>query len=87
METKKEKKYGVFVNIHPSGKNKRVTIHKLPCFHYKQHLKRGKASNIYTFHKDCSTFEAAISKASEWSLNWHAELKICKGCRWNWNLS
>lgn len=29
MTYKVEKQYGVFVNIHPSGKNKRVTLHKL----------------------------------------------------------
>jgi len=78
--------YGVFLNIHPSGSDKRVTIHKLPCLHYKQHFRRGRSSEMYTFHKDCLTFDEAIKRASEWSLDWHAQIRICKGCRKNWNL-
>jgi hypothetical protein len=78
--------YGIFLNIHPSGSDKRVTIHKLPCLHYKQHLKRGSAAGMYTFHKDSLTFEDAIKRASEWALEWHAPIKVCKGCLKNWNL-
>lgn len=79
-------KYGVFMNIHPSATQKRVTLHKLPCRHYKQHLRKGRASDIYTFHKDCETFQATITRASEWALEWHASIKICKGCLRNWDL-
>ena len=80
-------KYGVFLNIHPSETDKRVTLHKLPCGYYKQHLRRGRATNMYTFHKDCRNFEDTIRRATEWSLEWHAPIKICKGCRKNWNLA
>jgi len=80
--------YGVFLNIHPSGTQKRVTLHKLPCHHYKQHLSKGtaKVKGMYTFHKNCKTFQEAIERASEWALEWHAPIKICKGCLKNWNL-
>lgn len=76
--------YGVFLNIHPSGKDKRVMLHKLPCNHYKQHLNKGKAKGTYTFHKDCRTFNEAIERASQWVLGWHAPIKVCKGCLGNW---
>ncbi|UCB56479.1 MAG: hypothetical protein JSV30_04525 [Candidatus Omnitrophota bacterium] len=80
--------YGVFRNIHPSETGKRVTLHKLPCHHYKQHLKKGtaKAKGMYTFHKDCRTFQEAVERASLESLEWHAPIKVCKGCLKNWNL-
>jgi hypothetical protein len=75
--------YGVYLNIHPSETQKGVTIHKLPCSSYKQH--HGGAG-MYTFHKNCGTFDEAIRRASEWALNWHAPIKICRRCRHNWQL-
>lgn len=73
--------YGVFLNIHPGGKAKRVTLHGLPCSHYKQH-KKGKlgAKDTYTFHKDCSTFREAMERCSLWALEWHAPIKPCADC-------
>jgi hypothetical protein len=84
--SRKTIEYGVFLNIHPSGYDKRVMIHKLPCTHYKQHLKKGRATGMYTFHKDCLTFDEVIKRTSEWALDWHAPIKICKSCRKNWKL-
>ena len=78
--------YGVFLNIHPSGKDKRITIHKMPCRHYKQHRRTGNADDVYTFHKNCATFDDAVRRASEWALDWHAQIKVCKDCRRNWGL-
>ncbi len=76
--------YGVFLCIHPSVKIKRVTIHKLPCSSYKQQRRTYKA--VYTFRKDCDTFNEAVQRATKWSLEWHAPIKICSRCRRNWNL-
>ena|GEM_PF-6612790 len=81
-----EVQYGVFLNIHPNTIQKRVTLHKMPCRHYKQHLRKGTAKGMFTFHKDCKTFQDAIKRGSEWALEWHAPIKICKGCFRNWNL-
>lgn len=80
------KPYGVFLNIHPSETGKRVMIHKLPCRHYKQHLRKGKASGVYTFHKDCKTFQEVVRRVSLWSLEWHAPIQVCKDCLANWQL-
>lgn len=84
----KKVEYGVFLNIHPGAKQKRVTLHKMPCRHYKQHLRKGTArvKGMFTFHKDCKTFQEAIERCSKWALEWQAPIKICKGCFRNWNL-
>ena len=70
--------YGVFLNIHPGVKEKRVTVHALPCSHYKQH--RLTSRGTYTFHKNCTTFRQAVDRASEWALEWHAPIKVCSDC-------
>jgi hypothetical protein len=76
--------YGVTLNIHPGRTVKRVVIHKLPCPYYGQ--KRQSRSGVYAFRKYCETFDEAVQRASEWSLEWHAPIKICSRCRGNWNL-
>lgn len=78
--------YGVYLNIHPSETNKGVTLHRLPCGHYKQHARHGKSKGMYTFNKNCKTFIEAIERATSISLEWHAPIKICKVCLKNWNL-
>ena len=78
--------YGVFLNTHPSGTQKGVTLHRLPCSHYKQHKRKGRGAGKYTFHKNSKTFDEAITRASEWALGWHAPIKVCKSCRPQWNL-
>lgn len=84
---KQNARYGVFLNIHPSAVDKRVTLHVLPCAHYKQHKRKIKGAGKYTFHKNCKTFNEAITRASEWALEWHAPIKLCKGCYRQWSLS
>ena len=46
--------YGAFLNIHPSATQKRITLHKLACQYYKQHLRKGtaKAKGMYTGERD-----------------------------------
>ena len=83
--------YGVFRSIYPNENNKKVTIHKLPChnyYRYKQPSKKGtvKTKGMYTFHRDCKTFQEAIERASAESLEWHAPIKVCKACMSNWGL-
>ena len=70
--------YGLFLCIHPA--QKKLTLHKLPCMHYKAHLKQGNAKGMYTFHKNCRNIQKLIEKASEWSLEWHAPIMPCKDC-------
>jgi len=79
-----KRNYGVFLNIHPSATDKRVVIHKLPCSHYGQQKQRRKGA--YTFRKYCETFDDAVKRASDWSTEWNAPIKVCSHCRGNWNL-
>lgn len=69
--------YGVYLNIHPSVNNKYVMIHQIKCPSYKQH-KGGK--QIYSFNKNAGNLRAAIETASEFSLEWHAPIFLCKKC-------
>jgi hypothetical protein len=69
--------YGVFLNIHPAATGKGVTIHAMPCAHFKQNPKR---KGVYTFHKKCSSLDEAVGRASGWALEWHAPIKLCAHC-------
>ena len=80
------KEYGVFLNIYPAQTGKRVIIHRLPCKYCRQHGRSLGRKEVYTFHKDCRTFTEAIKKASDWALDWHAPIKLCKDCLVNWQL-
>lgn len=69
--------YGIYLNIHPSVNNKYIMIHQRNCPHYKQH-KGGK--QIYSFNKNAKTLREAIEMGSEYSLEWHAPMFLCKKC-------
>ncbi len=71
-------KYGVHLSIPPAGVGKRVTIHRLPCYHYKQHKQTSKG--MYSFDKNCADLRSAIEKASEFALFWNASISVCKDC-------
>jgi hypothetical protein len=72
------KKYGVHLNIHPAATQKRVTIHRLPCSHYKQHS--GTSKGTYTFNKDCEDLSTAIDRASLYAREWNTPIRTCKTC-------
>jgi hypothetical protein len=69
--------YGIYLNIHPSPKSKYVMIHKATCATYKQF---GGGQQIYSFNKNAKSLREAIETASEYSLEWHAPMRICKIC-------
>ena len=74
--------YGVTLNIHPTVK--KVVIHKLPCSYYRP--RRQNRRGVYAFGKYCGTFDEAMQRVSEWTLEWNAPISICAHCRGNWNL-
>lgn len=69
--------YGIYLNIHPSVNYKYVMIHQRNCSSYKQH---GGGKQIYSFNKNAKTLREAIETASEYSLEWHAPISLCKKC-------
>ena len=71
------RRYGVFLSIRPSTTGKRVTIHCLPCGHFKQNPNRKGDSR---FHKEYGAIYDAVDRASRWSLEWHARIKRCAHC-------
>lgn len=72
--------YGVTLNIHPAGPpTKRIVIHRFNCSDY-QKAKQGPSPGIYTFHKDAMTLRKALKWAVTQSLEWHAEIFLCKHC-------
>lgn len=81
MSKKKEEPlYGITLNIHPAGKpTKRIVIHLYDCPHYKK-AKQPPSPGRYTFSKNAMTLRDALKWAVKESLDWHAEILLCKKC-------
>ena len=77
---KREARYGVFLNIHHKKNEKHVTLHKLPCNDYIEHIKKTPAAGTYALHKHHVNFDTAVKDASKLALNWNANIRTCKEC-------
>jgi len=82
--SKREARYGVFLNIHHKGIDKHITLHKLPCFDYRHLCGKGPNPGTFISHKDFTHFHEAVKTASKWSLDWHAHIKPCRKCKKSW---